>query len=61
MLDFLRSEGISENIISQIEKFRAEYPAGDKAAYRVPVPKYMYRAPERYAAYLDGYIEKYIA
>jgi nitric oxide reductase NorQ protein len=41
-LIFSVSEGISENIISQIEKdFRVEYPISGKAGYRVPEPKYM--------------------
>jgi len=42
MLDFLRREGVNENIIAQIEKFRADYSVDDKAAYRIPKPKYFY-------------------
>lgn len=41
MLDFLRREGINENIIKRIEQFRAEHPyTGDSS--RIPVPKYHY-------------------
>lgn len=42
MLDFLRREGIDENIIKEIEDFRREYPAEEKNHYRIPVPKYKY-------------------
>lgn len=41
MLDFLRREGINENIIKRIKQFRAEHPyTGDSS--RIPVPKYHY-------------------
>lgn len=41
MLDFLRREGINDNIIKRIEQFRAEHPyTGDSS--RIPVPKYHY-------------------
>lgn len=42
MLDFLRKEGVSEELIAKIEAFRAQYPSDENTAYRVPVPKYNY-------------------
>ena len=42
MLDFLRREGINENIIKKIENFRAEYGVSDENTYRIPSPKYNY-------------------
>ena len=46
MLDFLRSEGIREEIIKKIEDFRAAYPLEDKTHYRVPNPSYHYYGTE---------------
>ena len=42
MLTFLRQEGISEDIVREIEAFRARYPLDDASAYRVPDPSYRY-------------------
>lgn len=42
MLDFLRREGVDNNIITEIEAFRRSYPADEKNDYRIPVPKYKY-------------------
>lgn len=42
MLDFLRQEGIEENIIRRIEDFRSQYPAAAEDEYRISVPKYHY-------------------
>ncbi len=42
MLDFLRQEGIDENIIERIEKFRSIYPAAPEDEYRISVPNYYY-------------------
>lgn len=42
MLDFLRSEGIDEEIIGKIESFRRAYPLEENNASRVPVPKFRY-------------------
>ena len=42
MIDFLRSEGIDEEIIEKIDAFRALYPAEEKQHYRVPAPKFPY-------------------
>lgn len=42
MLEFLRKEGISENLINDIEKFRKFYKEESKMEYRIPTPKYNY-------------------
>ena len=42
MLDFLKNEGVSPKIISDIEKFRSRFPADEKLARRIPVPRYLY-------------------
>ena len=46
MLDFLKNEGVSPKIISEIEAFRAKYPTEGKLASRVPVPRYLYYGKE---------------
>jgi len=42
MLDFLRMEGISENLINEIDKFRKFYKLDMDMNYRIPNPKYYY-------------------
>ena len=42
MLDFLRQEGVSPKIITEVEHFRAQWPAEDALRRRVPVPRYLY-------------------
>lgn len=42
MLDFLRQEGIDENIIGRVEDFRRSYPVSPEDEYRVSQPKYHY-------------------
>ena len=42
MLDFLRYEGISEEIVRRVEAFRAHYPLEGGAENRVPKPAYRY-------------------
>lgn len=42
MLDFLREEGINENLISEIEKYRKFYKVNPDMEYRIPNPKYNY-------------------
>ena len=43
MLEFLRDEGISPDIIAEVEKFRDAYPTADPALLRrVPDPRYLY-------------------
>lgn len=46
MLTFLRQEGIGEDIIREIEAFRALYPLDEASAYRVPEPSYRYYGKE---------------
>ncbi len=46
MLEFLRSEGISERTIHEIETFRKAYPLTDETHYRVPKPSYLYYGTE---------------
>ena len=46
MLDFLRREGIGEDIVRQIEDFRARYPLEDNSHYRVPRPSFRYYGTE---------------
>ena len=43
MLEFLRDEGISPDIIAEVKKFRDAYPTADPALLRrVPDPRYLY-------------------
>ena len=42
MLDFLRSEGIDEEMLARIEDFRRSFPAAPESAGRIPCPKYKY-------------------
>lgn len=42
MLDFLRSEGVSPQIIKEIETFRARFPADGTLRRRIPEPRYLY-------------------
>ena len=42
MLDFLRQEGIGEELIARIEQYRGEYPVEDKDTLRIPAPKFKY-------------------
>ena len=42
MLEFLKSEGISPQLIEKIEEFRREYPVAEEDLARIPVPKYRY-------------------
>ena len=42
MLDFLRSEGIDEEMLARIEDFRRSFPAAPENAGRIPCPKYKY-------------------
>lgn len=44
MLDFLRQEGVSEQIIREIEQFREYYKTGDDS--RIPQPMYRYYGRE---------------
>ncbi|MDV3427074.1 MAG: AAA family ATPase [Bacillota bacterium] len=42
MLDFVREEGINENLISEIERYRKWYKVIPDMEYRIPNPKYNY-------------------
>ena len=42
MIEFLRREGISENILSRVEDFRREYPSNSEDGCRIPRPKFLY-------------------
>lgn len=46
MLENLRDEGISEELIREIEAFRARSAAKSEQAHRVPTPRYMYYGRE---------------
>ena len=46
MLNFLRSEGIDEEILGKIESFRRAYPLEENNASRVPVPRFRYYGKE---------------
>lgn len=46
MLDFLREEGISENLITEIERYRNFYNVNPDIRYRIPKPKYNYYGKE---------------
>lgn len=46
MLDFLRREGIKEDIVKKVEEFRAAYPTRPEMEYRVPKPTYRYYGAE---------------
>ena len=46
MLDFLRKEGINENLIAEIEQYRQLYKVNPDMKYRIPNPKYNYYGKE---------------
>lgn len=46
MLDFLRSEGINENLIREIEKIRVASHVDPDLEYRVPKPRFYYYGNE---------------
>ena len=46
MLDFLRQEGIDENIINRIQEFRRRYPTAPEDEYRISRPSYRYYGAE---------------
>ena len=45
-LEFLRQEGISESILSEVEHFRNEYHLGKDMENRIPAPQYSYYGKE---------------
>lgn len=46
MLNFLRKEGINENLINEIEKYKNFYNVKSNLEYRIPTPKYNYYGKE---------------
>ena len=46
ILDFLREEGVSENLIRGVEDFRVRYPVSEEYRDRVPEPQYYYYGKE---------------
>ncbi|MHC1770991.1 MAG: AAA family ATPase [Flexilinea sp.] len=42
MLGFLRTEGISENLINEIVQFRKFFKSDPDMAYRIPIPRFNY-------------------
>ena len=46
MLDFLRQEGIDENLIVRIEQYRNSFPVEESDRIRIPVPKFRYYGRE---------------
>ena len=46
MIDFLRSEGIDESILAEIEGFRRRYPAAETQDQRIPRPRFRYYGKE---------------
>ena len=46
MLEFLKQEGIDENLIARIEQFRRENPVADADAVRIPSPRFKYYGRE---------------
>ena len=46
MLDFLRSEGVDEYMLAELEDFRSRYPVNEANIARIPSPKYRYYGRE---------------
>ena len=46
MLDFLKREGIHEEILREIKEFRSRYPLENNTHYRIPTPSYRYYGQE---------------
>ena len=46
ILEFLRSEGVSERILKDVEDFRQFYRLKDGCLSRIPVPQYHYYGKE---------------
>ena len=46
ILEFLREEGVSENLIRGVEEFRGRYPVSEEYRDRVPDPQYYYYGKE---------------
>lgn len=46
MLNFLKNEGVSHHIITEVEQFRADFSVDDGLRDRIPVPRYLYYGKE---------------
>ena len=46
MLDFLRQEGVAEELVARIEQFRRDFPAAEVDEARIPRPKFRYYGKE---------------
>ena len=46
ILDFLREEGVSGNLIQGVEEFRGRYPVSEEYRDRIPEPQYYYYGKE---------------
>ena len=46
ILDFLREEGVSEDLIRGVEDFRGRYPVSEEYRDRIPEPQYYYYGKE---------------
>ena len=46
MIDFLRTQGIDEGVLAQLEAFRSRYPAAQEDLRRIPQPKFRYYGRE---------------
>ncbi|MDO5445083.1 MAG: MoxR family ATPase [Eubacteriales bacterium] len=46
MLDFLREEGIDQQLIARIEQYRKDYPVAESEEIRIPSPKFKYYGKE---------------
>ena len=42
MIDFLRREGLSDNVLTQVEAFRSRSPVEETQLFRIPKPKFFY-------------------
>ena len=47
LLDFLRQEGVSESILSEVEHFRSFYRLKEEMERRIPTPQYSYYGKEK--------------
>ena len=46
MLDFLRQEGIEEDLLVRIEQYRKDYPVAESETFRIPSPRFRYYGTE---------------
>lgn len=46
MLNFLKSEGICQSILEEIQRFRQKYSVQEVLTHRIPVPRYLYYGKE---------------